>query len=103
MGRAIMPASTLLAAVVLSFAGACGGPQVPAVVSPSPCRVDEQGTVVLDGGVEAMCCPKDYIAGGNSDTNCPKGQCCPLTNEVNGRGASPPYGAQPHAGAPATP
>src|SRR5205085_308778 len=46
MGRAVIP--VLVGAVLLGAAGACGGPQVPAVVSPAPCRVDEHGTVVAD-------------------------------------------------------
>jgi hypothetical protein len=92
MGRLVVRAAILLA--VLS----CGGPQVPALVAPTPCRIDEQGRTVSEGGREAMCCPKDYIAGGNSETNCPKGECCPMTSDVNGRPPPQPTGALPQGG-----
>jgi hypothetical protein len=96
MRRAIVRTSILIGAL----AGACAGPQTPAVVSPTPCHVDEHGTVVADGGQEAMCCPKDYIAGGNSEMNCPKDQCCPLTSEVNGVAPHPQNSPLPQPGPP---
>ena len=94
MARLIVIASTLLAFL------SCGGPQVPAYVAPTPCRVDDQGNIVAQGGREAMCCPKDYVAGGNSESHCPKGQCCPLTNDVNGQAPAAPVGPMPQKGSP---
>jgi hypothetical protein len=94
MGRLLVLASILLGVI------SCGGPQVPAFVAPTPCRVDEQGQIVAEGGRESTCCPKDYVAGGNSETNCPKGQCCPLTSDVNGRAPAAPVGPMPQRGPP---
>lgn len=99
MGRLLLAASIL----AVTLAGSSCAPEPPPVTPvPSPCRVDDSGQITPDGGRRAMCCPKDYVAGGNSDTSCPKGACCPLTNDVGSPPQQPPgaavKGAPPNQG-----
>ncbi|MGD0675135.1 MAG: hypothetical protein ABSC94_06925 [Polyangiaceae bacterium] len=53
------------------------------------CMVDTNGHVTDAGGMHAMCCPPEYVAGGNPGTSCPDGTCCHISDDMRTPPAMP--------------
>jgi hypothetical protein len=91
-----MEMKRLLLALLL-LAAACGAPEKSDAKSPrggtppqEPCRIDDKGNIVDAGGRSAMCCPVDYVAGGNPQTSCLEGTCCPIGDDMQNPPPMPP-------------
>ncbi len=90
-------ASVAMAACIAT--AACAAPAVGTAPArhpdAQPCTVDEKGNVTHTGGRPAMCCPDEYVAGGNSTTTCAPGLCCHYSEDM---GTEPPVPGGPILG-----